>query len=101
MTLLLNASEAIEGKGTITIETSAENGHVSVTTADTGKGMAPEVLEKIFDIGFSQKGPRVRMHASLANTYAIVQRHKGDIEVASELGKGTTFKIRLPVRQGA
>lgn len=99
MTLLLNASEAIEGKGTITISTSAHNGTVSVTTSDTGKGIPPDALERIFDIGFSYKGPQVRMRVSLANSYAIVQRHGGDIEVQSELGKGTTFKINLPTKQ--
>ena len=99
MTLLLNASEAIEGEGTITVETSTHNGEVSVTTADTGKGIPPSELEKIFDIGISQKGPQLRMHAGLANSYAIVRRHHGDIKVESELGKGTTFRIRLPLRQ--
>ena len=99
MTLLLNASEAIEGQGTITLETSTHNGEVSVTTADTGKGLSPEELDKIFDIGISQKGPQLRMHAGLANSYAIVERHHGEINVESELGKGTTFRIRLPVRQ--
>ena len=99
MTLLLNASEAIEGEGTITVETATHNGEVSVTTADTGKGIPPDELEKIFDIGISQKGPQLRMHAGLANSYAIVERHRGNIKVESELGKGTTFRIRLPVRQ--
>ena len=99
MALLLNASEAIEGKGTITIATSVNNGSVSVTTSDTGKGIPPEALERVFDIGFTQKGLQVRMRASLASSYAIVQRHGGDIEVQSELGKGTTFKIKLPTKQ--
>ncbi len=99
VTLLLNASEAIEGEGTITVQTSTHNGEVSVTTADTGKGIPPDELGKIFDIGISQKGSHLRMHAGLANSHAIVQRHHGDIEVESELGKGTTFRIRLPVRQ--
>ncbi len=99
MTLLLNASEAIEGEGTITVQTSTHNGEVSVTTADTGKGIPPDELAKIFDIGISQKGPHLRMHAGLANSYAIVQRHHGDIQVESELGKGTTFRIRLPESQ--
>jgi signal transduction histidine kinase len=99
MTLLLNASEAIEGEGTITVQTSTHNGEVTVTTVDTGKGIPPDELAKIFDIGISQKGSHLRMHAGLANSYAIVQRHHGDIEVESELGKGTTFRIRLPVRQ--
>lgn len=99
MALLLNASEAIEGKGTITITTSASNGTVSVATTDTGKGIPPDALDQIFDIGFSQKGPQVRMRASLATSYAIVQQHGGEIEVQSELGKGTTFRIHLPIKQ--
>jgi signal transduction histidine kinase len=99
MALFLNASEAIEGKGTITITTTAHNGTVSVTTSDTGKGIPPDALDRIFDIGFSHKGPQVRMRASLANSYAIVQRHGGEIKVKSELGKGTTFQINLPTKQ--
>jgi signal transduction histidine kinase len=101
MTLLLNAGEAIENKGAIKITTSAENGHIHITTSDTGRGIPADSLDKIFEIGFSQKGTRIRMRAGLANSYAIVQQHNGDIRVESKVGKGTTFKISLPVRQRA
>jgi signal transduction histidine kinase len=100
MTLLMNAGEAIEDRGTVTITTSRHNGFVSIETTDTGRGIPPERLDSIFDIGFAQKGSRIRIHVGLANVKATVDRHHGDIGVESALGKGTTFAIRLPVRQG-
>jgi signal transduction histidine kinase len=99
MTLLLNACESIEGQGTIVITTRADADRVWISTMDTGRGIPPGMLENIFDIGFSQKGNQMRMHTGLANVYSIVKKHKGDIEVTSELNKGTTFEITLPVKQ--
>jgi signal transduction histidine kinase len=99
MTLLLNASESIEGRGTIIITTGADADRVRISTADSGRGMPPERLEHVFDIGFSQKGIQMRMHTGLANVYSIVKKHRGQIEVKSELNKGTTFEITLPVKQ--
>ena len=100
MTLFLNAGEAIEGEGVITIATRAENGHVFVTTSDTGHGIPEDRLAKIFEVGFVEKGSRMRLHVGLANVQAVVQKHRGEIKVSSELEKGTTFEILLPVRQG-
>jgi signal transduction histidine kinase len=99
MTLLLNASEAINGRGTITVTTFADGDLIHVSVADTGLGIPPERLEHLFEIGFSQKGGQMRMHTGLANVYAIVQKHRGRIEVRSDVGKGTTFEITLPVKQ--
>ena len=99
MTLLLNASEAIEGQGRLTITTRAEEGSILIRIADTGRGLSPERVESIFDAGFQREGSRVRFHAGLANVHSIVQRHGGSIEVESELGRGTSFEIRLPLRQ--
>ncbi len=100
MTLFLNAGEAIKGEGVITIATRAENGHVLVTTSDTGHGIPEDRLAKIFEVGFVEKGSRMRLHVGLANVQAVVQKHRGEIKVSSELEKGTTFEILLPVRQG-
>lgn len=99
MTLLLNAAEAIEDKGTISVKTRSDNGRVLVEIADDGRGIPPEQLDKIFEVGFSEKYSRVRMHVGLANCYSIVQKHRGDITVASEVGKGTVFKTSLPMAQ--
>ena len=100
MTLFLNAAEAIEGEGVITIATSTENGHVRVMTSDTGHGIPEDRLAKIFEVGFIEKGSKIRLHVGLANVQAVVQKHRGEIKVRSELEKGTTFEILLPVRQG-
>jgi signal transduction histidine kinase len=96
MTLLVNASESIENKGIITIATSADPECIHVDISDTGRGIPSERLGNIFEVGFSQKGSRMRMQAGLANCYAIVQKHRGDIRVESEVGKGTTFRTTLP-----
>ena len=98
MTLLMNAGEAIENDGTITVATRATNGEVRITTSDTGRGIPAERLESIFEIDFAQKGSQMRMRAGLANVRNVVSKHQGEIHVKSEPGKGTTFEIVLPVR---
>ena len=77
MTLLLNAGEAIEGEGVITVATHPENGHVRVTTSDTGHGISNDRLAKIFDVGFVERGSKMRLHVGLANVQAVVQKHRG------------------------
>ena len=99
MNLLKNASQSIEESGTITITTSRENNHVNVKISDTGKGIPPEKLNKIFDFGFSAVGSRVKMGSGLATAYNIVQKHEGEISAESEIGKGTTFCIVLPLKR--
>ncbi len=64
---------------------------------DTGKGIPAENLEKIFDPGFTTKGVGVGTGLGLSISYKIVEEHKGEIEVDSKVGKGTTFTLRLPV----
>ena len=98
MNLLLNASQAIEGEGRIEIRTSAADGTVEVEIRDTGSGIPEEHLERIFEPGFSTKGSRVGMGLGLLITRQVVDRHGGEIEVESEVGEGTAFTVRLPVR---
>ena len=97
MNLLKNASQAIENSGTIYIKTFKENKNVHVKISDTGKGIPTHEIEKIFDFGFSAVGTRVKMGSGLATAYNIIQKHDGDISVESEVGKGTTFNISLPL----
>jgi len=99
MTLLLNASEAIEDKGTISVKTRSDDGRILVEISDDGRGIPTDQLDKIFEVGFSEKYSRVRMHVGLANCYTIVQKHRGDITVESEFGKGTVFLTSLPIEQ--
>ncbi len=97
LSLLKNATNAIEGSGRIGIKTAKENGHVRVEISDTGKGIPRNKLDKIFDFGFSTGDSRVKMSSGLSTAYSIVQKHHGEIKVDSEVGKGTTFSIVLPI----
>jgi len=99
MNLLVNAAYAIEGKGIITIRTGTQGDHVWVEVADTGKGIAPENLDRIFDPFFTTKPVGKGTGLGLSVSYSILQTHHGRINVASEVGKGTTFHILLPVKQ--
>lgn len=99
MSLLTNAAEAIEGQGTITITTSSRNGEFRVAVQDTGSGMPPEVLEKLFEPAFSTKGTRVKAGMGLMVSLNIVQKHGGRIEVESEPGRGSTFTVIGPCGQ--
>ncbi len=96
LNLIINARQAIEGKGTITISTYSRNNKVYVEIKDTGKGISREHLAKIFDPGFTTKGVGVGTGLGLSICYQIIEDHKGEILVESELGKGTTFTVILP-----
>lgn len=98
MNLLKNASHAIDGRGDIAIRTFQENNHVHVEISDTGRGIPPEKLDKIFDFQFSTDQSRVKMTSGLSTAYSIVQKHHGEIIVTSELGKGSTFSVILPIK---
>jgi len=88
---------AMKGRGTITITTAREGDEVVLRFHDTGTGVPPENLERIFDPGFTTKGVGVGTGLGLSICYRIVQDHKGTIAVESELGKGTEFAVRLPI----
>ena len=96
MNVLANAIQAIENKGTIRIKTSADRKNVYVEIADTGKGIPPDKLARIFDPGFTTKGVGVGTGLGLSISHNIIQKHDGEIRVKSELGKGTTFTAVLP-----
>jgi signal transduction histidine kinase len=99
MNLLVNACQAIGESGTITITTRAREqpAEVEIVIADTGVGLAKEKLPRIFDPGFTTKGAALGTGLGLSIVYQIVEGHGGEISVASELGHGTAFTIRLPV----
>lgn len=98
MNILVNAIHAIAETGTITITTRAAGDGVTVSFADTGRGIDREDLARIFDPGFTTKGVGVGTGLGLSIVYRIVQRHHGDIKVESTPGAGTTFTLSLPVR---
>ncbi len=100
--MLINASHAIGdgGRGSITIRTGVEGEMVWVEFEDTGKGIPPENLKRIFDPFFTTKPVGKGTGLGLSISYGIIEKHQGRIEVESEVGKGTTFRLRLPIRQG-
>ncbi|MCG2578164.1 ATP-binding protein [Dechloromonas sp. XY25] len=99
LNLLVNAAQAIPGRGVITLRTRREGEHVAISVQDTGCGMPPEIRDRIFDPFFTTKPVGQGTGLGLSVTYGIVEKHGGRIEVASELGQGTTFTVRLPVRR--
>lgn len=99
MNLLVNAAHAIEDRGMITLRTGHENDKVWVAVSDTGSGITAENLKNIFDPFFTTKDVGTGTGLGLSLSYGIVQKHGGHIEVDSEVGKGTTFTVHLPVKQ--
>ena len=96
MNILMNAARAIEGDGTITIKTETEEKKLFVRISDNGSGIPPENIDKIFDPGFTTEGVGVGTGLGLSISYNIIQKHRGEIKVESEVGKGSTFTIVLP-----
>jgi two-component system, NtrC family, sensor kinase len=98
MNLLLNAAQAIREDGSITLRTARQDGEIVVEVRDTGIGIRPENLERIFAPGFTTKGARVGMGLGLLICRRIVDHHRGRIAVSSVPGEGTTFTVHLPER---
>jgi signal transduction histidine kinase len=100
MNLLVNAAQAIEEKGEIKIATRAFEGerpHIEVQIEDTGRGIPPENLPRIFEPFFTTKPVGKGTGLGLHIAYDIVAKHGGSLSVASEVGRGTTFTISLPL----
>jgi signal transduction histidine kinase len=98
MNLLVNACQAMDEGGAITITTwhEPQTHTVNVAFTDTGHGIAPNVLARVFDPGFTTKGAGVGTGLGLAICYQIVEAHGGRIAVESIEGKGATFVVSLP-----
>jgi signal transduction histidine kinase len=99
MNILLNAVQAIEGKGTITIKTKTEKNSIILSFADTGTGINPDNLSKIFDPFFTTKPVGKGTGLGLNVAYNIIKRHNGTINAQSTPGKGTVFTISLPLNE--
>ena len=97
MNLLVNAAHAIEHEGIITLRTGTENENVWVEISDTGKGIAPEHIGKIFDPFFTTKPVGSGTGLGLSVSYSIIKKHQGEIQLTSQLGQGTTFRVVLPM----
>ncbi len=101
LNLLLNACQAIEGPGTITVRTSGGEDDVRIEIEDTGVGIATDKLERVFEPGFTTKAAGRGMGLGLPISRHIIDQHGGRIEVRSREGEGSTFVVTLPVRQHA
>jgi len=106
LNMIINALDATEPGGTINIYTAtglsaSDTGHkgVEITIADTGCGIPADNLDKLFDPFFSTKEVGQGTGLGLSVSYGIVQRHGGTIRVQSELGKGSTFFIWIPIEE--
>jgi two-component system NtrC family sensor kinase len=100
LNLALNACEAMPVGGTLSVETSTAQDKVSVSVSDSGCGISPEDLGKIFDPFYTTKPVGKGTGLGLSVSYGIVEQHGGRIEVASNVGTGTTFTVILPVDKG-
>jgi PAS domain S-box-containing protein len=98
MNLLINGRDAMPDGGTMTIATrDGEDGRVTLEVTDTGQGMPPDVQAKIFEPFFTTKDPGRGTGLGLATVYTIVTQAGGSIDVESVQGRGTTFRISLPL----
>ncbi|MDY7226229.1 PAS domain S-box protein [Hyalangium rubrum] len=97
MNLLLNAVQAIEQRGEIRVSSRQEGNEAVVRITDNGPGMSEETLSRIFTPFFTTKPAGQGTGLGLSICYAIINSHKGRIEVRSQLGQGTTFSVHLPL----
>jgi two-component system NtrC family sensor kinase len=99
LNLIVNAVQAMDERGTLTIRTARtpDEGMVEIAFSDTGHGIPPEAIDRVFDPFFSTKQGGQGTGLGLAIAYGIVTRHRGTIAVQSRLDHGTTFTIRFPV----
>lgn len=97
MNLIVNGCQAIEDKGSLTLRGERHEIGVLIEVSDTGAGIAPEVLPRIFEPYFSTKGPEKGTGLGLPISKRIVEKHGGRLEVDSAPGRGTTFRVLLPL----
>jgi signal transduction histidine kinase len=100
LNLFLNARDAMDGGGVLAVRSWADESGARVDVSDTGHGISPEHIQRIYDPFFTTKGSRKGTGMGLAVTYGIVQEHKGSIEVSSRQG-GTRFQLLLPWSRSA
>lgn len=97
LNLLVNAAQAIEERGEISIDVSASDAEFIIVIRDTGSGIAASDLRKIFEPFYTTKPVGTGTGLGLSLSYSIVQKHKGEIKVSSLLGEGTAFTVILPI----
>ena len=100
LNLFLNAIQAMPDKGTLTIKSQVENRSLKIDVSDTGVGIPTENLDRIFEPFFTTKEVGQGTGLGLSVSYGIVKRHRGQLTVESEIGRGTTFCVILPLSSG-
>jgi two-component system NtrC family sensor kinase len=100
LNIIINSSEAMEGIGRLNLATryDKQTDFVEIQFSDTGCGINKEDIDKIFDPFFTTKDVGHGTGLGLAISYGIIKEHNGTISVMSEVGKGTTFIVRLPIK---
>lgn len=98
LTVLRNAVQAIDGEGTVMVETRRDGDGLEVRVRDSGRGMSAEEVASLFDVSWAADGARTKMRLGLSAAYTTMQKHGGNIEVDSAPGRGTTFTFRFPAR---
>ncbi len=99
MNLLINASQSIEKQGEIRIKTWNGDGMIHVSISDTGAGIPEDKMSRIFEPFFTTKAVGMGTGLGLSISYDIVKKHNGEIKVDSEVGKGTTFSVTIPIEE--
>ncbi len=97
MNILDNAQYAIKGEGTVTISVKQEGENVVIKFSDTGEGIKKEDIRKVFEPFFTTKPVGQGTGLGMSITYRVIKNHNGEISIDSEVGKGTTFTIKLPI----
>jgi signal transduction histidine kinase len=97
LNMLLNAIHAVTPPGQVDVSTRLQDGKAGILFKDSGSGIPDELLHKIFDPFVTTKDAFKGTGLGLAVSYGIVKKHGGEIDVASAVGKGTTFTVRLPI----
>jgi signal transduction histidine kinase len=99
LNLFMNAGDAMESGGCVTVTTDTVPGSARIQVADNGSGIPPEVIKRIFNPFFTTKPVGKGTGLGLSVSYGIVKEHKGEITVQSEQGKGTIFTIQIPLAE--
>ena len=97
LNLVMNASQAMDGQGTIRVATEPIEGGVAAIVEDDGCGIPPELIDRIFDPFFTTKPVGEGTGLGLGIAYQIIEQHRGKISVESQPGRGTRFRVHLPL----
>ena len=101
LNLFINAADAMKGRGKLTISTKRRSDHaIRISITDTGEGIDKELLSHIFEPFFTTKAPGQGTGLGLSIAYGIIRKHNGTIDAECKPGKGTTFIITMPVKNG-